>query len=633
MNKLLIPIILLFALIGAVGNVFAQAVTDEQLGLQYFNAREFEKSAALFERLFDEKPTIYNYTYLLQSLLEINDLDKAEKIVKRQAKKNPDDSRYIVDQGYVLIRSNQSNKASKLFDDAIKDLPADQRKIAELANAFQTRRENDYAIRTYMKGRQLLSPTYTFGFELANLYEVQGSFDKMTGEYIELLETRPEMQMQVQDRLQNSLNNDPEGLKSDALRTALLKKVQKSPDDIPLSEMMLWLSVQLKDFDAALIQAKALDRRLNENGSRVFALGLLCVSNNNYSTAADAFTYVIEKSKDVPLVLQSRVELLKSEYELVTRQYPVIRTDLVQLEGKYVNTLDEAGRNPLIYPLIRNLAHLRAFHLDNTTSAIELLEELIGLTANDPAMQAECKLELADIYLFTGDPWEATLLYSQVDKAFKNEPIGHEARFRNARLSFYIGEFDWARAQLDVLKAATSKLIANDAMSLSLLITDNIEEDSSTVELGTYTRADLLLYRNKPDAALAVLDSLMTAFPAHSIVDDALMKKAEIKITQGKFSEAIQILEKINTDYEFGILGDDALFRLALIYDQPESGLSEVSAYTSAELFFMGIRDPLSQDKAKAMASYQELLVKYPGSLFTVDARKRFRVLRGDQVN
>ncbi|KAF0199394.1 MAG: hypothetical protein FD166_517 [Bacteroidetes bacterium] len=609
MKKLLYLLLLLPALTVPAGSAFAQAVTDEQLGLQYFNAREFEKSAALFERLFEEKPTIYNYTYLLQSLLEINDLEKAEKIVKRQAKKNPDDSRYIVDQGYVLIRSNQSSKASKLFDEAIKDLPADQRRIAELANAFQVRRENDYAIRTYMRGRQLLSPTYTFGFELANLYEVQGSFDKMTGEYIELLETRPDMQMQVQDRLQNSLNNDPEGLKSEALRTALLKKVQKSPDDVPLSEMMLWLSVQLKDFDAALIQARALDRRLNENGSRVFALGLLCVSNGNYSTAAAAFTYVIEKSKDVPLVLQSRVELLKSEYEIVTRKYPVILTDLVQLEGKYVKTLDEAGRNPLIYPLIRNLAHLRAFYLDNTASAIELLEELIGLTANEPVIRAECKLELADIYLFTGDPWEATLLYSQVDKAFKNEPIGHEARFRNARLSFYIGEFDWARAQLDVLKAATSKLIANDAMSLSLLITDNIEEDSSTVELGTYTRADLLLYRNNPDAALDVLDSLMTAYPLHSIIDDALMKKAEILMKQGNFSGAETLYQKVISDFGDGILGDDALFNLAQMYDRQ-------------------LNDPV-----KAMAAYQELLVKYPGSLFTVDSRKRFRVLRGDQVN
>ncbi len=632
-KQLLFAFLLILALTGQVNIAMAQAVTDEQLGMQYFNNREFDKAAALFERLFDEKPGVYNYTYLLQSLLELNDLDKAEKIVKKQAKRNPEDPRYIIDQGYVLIRANQSNKATKLFEQAIKDLPADQRKISELANAFMVRRENDFAVRTYLKGRQLLSPGYTFGFELALLYETQGIYDKMADEYLNLLEKNPDMQNQVQDRLQNSLNNDPDGQKTEMVRIALLKKVQKSPNDVMLSELMLWLSIQLKDFDAAFIQAKALDRRLDENGSRVFALGRLCVANNNFTTAIEAYKYVIEKSKDIPLVIQSKVEILGAEYEQVTKKYPINQADLLKLEDKYNKTLAEAGRNPLIFPLMRNLAHLQAFYLNKTDSAIKLLEELIGLTSGDRTFQAESKLELADIFLFTGEPWEATLLYSQVDKAFKNDPIGHEARFRNARLSFYIGEFEWARAQLDVLKAATSKLIANDAMALSLLISDNIDMDSSTVQLATYARADLLLYRNKPDEALALLDSLLIAFPGHLITDDALMKKAEIQIKKGNFAEAETLFRTVVTDYGDGILGDDALFRLALLYDQPEKGLSEISSYSSAELFFLDIRDPQSKDKEKAMATYQELLVKYPGSLFTVDTRKRFRALRGDQVN
>lgn len=633
MKKLLFLLTLLLAIAGPAENVSAQAVTDEQLGLQYFNNREFDKAADLFERLFDEKPTIYNYTYLFQSLLELNELDRAEKMVKRQARQNPDDARYIVDQGYVLIRNNQSNKAARLFDQAIKDLPADQRKISELANAFQVRRENDYAIQTYLKGRQLLSPSYTFGFELALIYETQGNFSKMVDEYLGLLETRPDMQNQVQGRLQNSMANDPDGTKSELLHNALLKQIQKSPDDVMLAELMLWLSIQLKDFNSAFIQTKALDRRFDENGVRMFALGQLCINNNNFKVAIDAYNYIIEKSKDVTMVVQARVELLKSEYELITRQYPVNQPELVKLESKYKKTLDEAGRNPLIFPLMRNLAHLQAFYLNNTTAAIGLLEELISLTNNDRQLQAECKLELADIMLFTGDPWEATLLFSQVDKAFKNDPIGHEARFRNARLSFYIGEFDWAKAQLDVLKAATSKLIANDAMAMSLLISDNIEADSSTVALGAYARADLLLYRNKPDAAIAVIDSLLTAFPGHSITDDAMMKKAEIRVKQGKFTEAEALYRKVADDFGDGILGDDALFSLALLYDQGAADNAGDLSISPSLMFFLDIKDPLIKDNAKSMAAYQELLVKYPGSIYTVDARKRFRALRGDQVN
>lgn len=608
MKKLLF--LFLFAVLILPRNqAFAQAVTDEQLGLMYFNNKEFDKASALFERLFNEKPSLFNYTYLMQSLLEQNEFDKAEKVVKKQAKRFPDDSRYVVDQGFLLQRSNQANKAAKIFEQAIKDLPADQRKVIELANSFITRRENDYAIRTYLKGRQMLSPQYTFGLELSNLYEMSGNFEKMSDEYIALLETNPELLNQMQARLQNSLNNDPEGLKSEAFRMALLKSVQRKPDDILLSEMMLWLSLQLKDFEAALIQAKALDRRLGENGNRVFSLGGLSVGNGFYKTGAEAYQYVIERSDDLSLVVQSKVELLKADYEQIIRSYPINYKELTNLESRYLKTLEEAGRNPLVFPLMRNLAHLQAFHMSNSAGAISMLEELIGLTNNNRLLQAECKLELADIMLFTGEPWEATLLYSQVDKAFKNEPIGHEARFRNARLSFYIGEFNWAKAQLDVLKAATSKLIANDAMSMSLLISDNIDTDSLTVQLATFARADLLLYREKPEEAMALLDSLLIAFPGHPITDDALMKKAEIHLKRGNFTEAETLYLDVIKDYGDGILGDDAQFFLAELYENH------------------------LKDSAKAMAAYQELLMKYPGSLFTVEARKRFRLLRGDMVN
>ncbi|MGE5382816.1 MAG: tetratricopeptide repeat protein, partial [Omnitrophica WOR_2 bacterium] len=215
-------------------------------------------------------------------------------------------------------------------------------------------------------------------------------------------------------------------------------------------------------------------------------------------------------------------------------------------------------------------------------------------------------LELADILLFSGEPWEATLLYSQVDKAFKNDPLGHEARFRNAKLSFYIGEFEWARAQLDVLKAATSKLIANDAMQLSLLISDNIAYDSSTLALASYARADLLLFRNQPDRAYALLDSVLQAFPNHPIDDDAIMKEAEIRLKQGNFTAAETLYKEIIEKYPDDILADDALYDLALLYQNQ------------------------LKDNQKAMDCYQKLMTGYPGSLYVVDARKQFRSLRGD---
>lgn len=608
MKKLLLVFSMLFglALTPFTGWGQTEPVTDQQLGLQFYNDREFTKAAEVFERLYKSKPSHFTYTYYLQSLLELGDIEEAGKLVRQQMRQFPNDAKYEVDEGYIMIRGNQSAKAMRLFDDLVKDLKPDQREVIGLANAFSMRREYDYAIRTYQKGRQMMAPEFTFGFELAQMYELQGQYDKMVDEYINMMVQFPEQTGQVQARLQNSLLSDPENQKSDALHRALVMRVQKNPDDVVLSELLAWLSIQLEDFESALVQVKALDRREGENGTRVFALGQLCLSNNNYKVAADAFTYVMNHTDDPSMRITAEVELLKSEYQQVTTTYPVSPENMIKLEQKYKSTIDKNSNNPLSFPLIRNLAHIEAFYLENSQLAITLLEELIGKTNNNLTLQAESKLELADILLFSGEPWEATLLYSQVDKAFKNDPLGHEARFRNAKLSFYIGEFEWARAQLDVLKAATSKLIANDAMYLSLLITDNIDMDSSTLALASFARADLLLFRNQPVKAYELLDSILIAFPGHLITDDVLMKQAEIKLKQGDFALAETLYKTVLEQYPDDILADDALFNLATLY-----------------------KDHLN-DRQKAMDAYQKLMANYPGSLYVVEARKQFRDLRGD---
>jgi tetratricopeptide (TPR) repeat protein len=223
--------------------------------------------------------------------------------------------------------------------------------------------------------------------------------------------------------------------------------------------------------------------------------------------------------------------------------------------------------------------------------------------------RADLKLELGDIYLFEGEVWEASLLYSQVEKALKSEPVGHEAKLRNARLSYYIGEFEWAKAQLDVLKAATSKLIANDAMELSLLISDNMDPDSTYTGLLYFSRADLMIYRGKDDQALMTLDSISMVSLTHPLDDDVMFREAEIFIRKKDYTMADSILEKILTVYGDGILADNALFRRAELQEE------------------------VLEDKDKAMLFYQQLMLDYPGSLFATEARKRYRMLRGDFIN
>lgn len=583
--------------------------TEEQLGVQYYNNRELDKALATFESMYSRNPSQFTYTYYINTLFELKDFDKAEKVIKKQLKANPNDPRFQVDLGYLNIMQGDITKGRKMYENCLKDLQPNKIQIYNLSYAFSNRRETDYVIRTYQHGRVLLKDPSAFAFELAYTYETLGSTEQMIDEYLNLISSNPQQMTLVQNRLQAWLSDDVDNSKNDTYRKILLKKSQQNPDEILYNELLLWHSIQQKDFQLAILQAKALDRRYGENGKRIFDLAALCVSNENYDAAIDGYKYIIKKNSSDELVMRSRIELINTQFIQYKESFSQDKNRLLLMKQEYIQLIDEIGKTPFTIPLIMNLAHLQAFYLGETDEATELLLQAINIPRVPMENQAECKLELADIYLFSGEQWEATLLYSQVEKTFKNEPLGHEAKFRNAKLSFYIGEFGWALAQLDVLKAATSKLIANDALELSLLISDNIEEDSLTTPLSMYAKADLLEFRNRDSDALAVLDSISSLFPMHSISDNVLFKKAEIFSKNGKFDMAAANYSEIIEKYPYDLLADDAMYNLAGLYENQLN------------------------NKSKAMELYEKILTQYPGSLYVVDARKHFRALRNDPVN
>jgi tetratricopeptide (TPR) repeat protein len=580
---------------------------DSQLAMQFFQSRDFEKAAELFEGLYDKKPGSYYFTYYLYCLVEIKDYDRAEKLIRNQRKMEPGALKYMADLGYVYYRAGDTEKARKTYEEAIKKLPADQQQVMDLANAFILRGENEYAIRVYKRGRELLNNSYPFSFELAAVYERTGDIKNTIDQYLNLVTVNSSYVKTVEDKLQNLMANDPDNTRNEEIRKALLNKVQKEPDNEAFSELMWWYSLQQKDFEMALIQAKSLDRRLKEDGQRLLSLAQVAVSNEEYKVAEEAFRYVLAKGKENPYHDFAQIELLNTRYlEAVSGPVPPEK-ELSLLEQEFLAELSRSGENAATVGLVINLAHLDAFYLHKPDEAEAIMNKTLELPDLKPMLRAQCKIELADIQLYYGDVWDATLLYQQVYQDFKNDVIGQTAKFKNAKLSFYIGEFKWAKAQADILKAATSKLISNDAIALSLLVGENLDPDSGYAGLSIYARADLLDYKNQPLAALTTLDSIQTLFPDHPIMDEMLFRKAVICLKMGRTKEADSLLGLVTSLYPDGILADSALMKRGEIRER-----------------YLG-------DKEGAMQCYQEILEKYPGSVYAIDARKRYRVLRGDK--
>lgn len=588
----------------------AQKGNDEQLAMYYYERKEYDKAVVYFDKLYDKAPDMY-YNNYYKCLVELKDFGKAEKITKKQLKRNDGDVFLYVRLGSIYKLQGNADKEKEQYTKALKELPAEQGAIFALAHAFEDAGLYDYGIEAYKKGRKEFPTTYPFYYEIADLYKKKGDLKAMINEYLDAIEFRESELYTAQANLQQSLGYDDKngGLNNPLLKQELQKRIQKNPDKTVFAEFLIFLQNQQKDFEGAFAQSKALDKRLKEDGTRMMEQAKLCISNENYEVAEKCYQYIIGKGKENAYYDMAVIEKLNSSYARITARNNPPTAEVLLLESNIEAAIRDYGIGNLTLPLIKKSALLKAYYLDKPAEAIESLENVISQYTFNKNTMADIKLDLGDMNLLVGNIWDASLLYSQVEKDFKYEPVGQDAKFRNAKLSFYASDFKWAKTQCDVLKGATSKVIANDALDLSLVITDAIGIDTNAVPLSMFASAELLVLQHQYDRAVARLDSINTMFSEHTLGDDIYYKKAEIYKRTNRYEEAAKMYHNIVEYYPTELYGDDALFKEAELYER------------------------YLNDKEKAKQLYQDVLTKYPGSIYVVEARKRFRDLRGDGVN
>ncbi len=585
---------------------FAQGGTELALAKEYARKQEWVKAAATFQGLSAEVQQSVAYPDYFRTLLALKLYKDAEKLVKKTTKRNPDLTGAGVDAGSVLAAAGDEAGAQKSWKRTIDDLtPA---RVVSAATALRVAGQPALAEQAWLRGRQLAKNESAYATQLLELYAQTGQVQKTVDEVLLLAKREPGRLPEAQNMLQNVLRNDKD---FDTLEKTLLADVRANPDAAAAPELLIWLYTQRKDFFAALIQAKALDRRENREGARVLDLAQIAFENKDYESAIDGYDYLRTTYPNGQYYAFARQRAINSREAQLKTTFPVDPAKIRALLAEYDDLLKELGRSPATAAVLRDQAMLYAFQLDEKDRAMTLLNQIIAMPRVRPDLAADAKLALADIYLLKGEPWESSLLYSQVEKEMKETPTGYEAKLRNGRLNYFKGDFELAQAHLDILKNATTREIANDAMALSLLITYNtgLDPDSTHQALRRYASIELLVFQNKLPQAVARLDSLLRQFPGHSLTDEALYLKATLYARMTDYPAAVAALNQIIQNPKYDILSDDALFTLARLEE-----------------------DNLKQPAA-AMEHYNQVLTKYPGSIFTAEARRRFRHLRGDTVN
>ncbi|HMY43503.1 MAG TPA: hypothetical protein PLW92_10620 [Chitinophagales bacterium] len=577
---------------------------NHYLARQFVENKEFEKAAEYYADLFNQADGLQYYKEYYAVLNKIGNKENIEKLIKAAYKKSYNNPIYLIDLGIFYQQQNNRTEAEKIYTKIIKDLPKNKFDILGIANYFEQSNLFEEAKKTYLKGKEILKSPYEFNLQIANLYLYQDNISGMVQAYLDEAPSQADNLEIIENGLLKAINKNDKI--KDEIEKSLYQRIGKDKTMLVYQDLLVWLYMQINDFEGAIIQAKSLDILRNENGNNIFVIANAALQQKDYNAAIKGFQYIVQKGNNNPWYYAASLSLINAQKEKITNQTNYTQTDLLKLKVDYLDFINSNADNQMVYNATIDLASLEALYLHNTQDAIELLEELVKNPRLQATTIATAKLNLGDYYIMENNPWDARLLYTQVEKDQKGTALGEEAKFRNARLSYFKGDFEWAQTQLKIIKANTTELISNDAIDLSVFILDNLNTDDTDEILLAFSRANLLEFQNKLDAAKDSFALLLQHASNSSLIDDIYFEQYKIAKKQQKYSEALEYLLKIEKQYPTDILADDAIFYAAELYQN------------------------FLNDNLKAQNYYEKIILEYKDSTFVIEARKRYRLLRGD---
>ena len=589
MKKILLILILFFSL-------WANA-QNEQLANNYFDRGDFEKALLSYEDLLKNQIGNFNYFQrIIECYQQLQQYDKAQKAIEVQLDKFKQ-NQLLVELGYNFQLQKDQEKANKYYNQAIDKIKKNANEVFGIAYVFERKALVDYALLAYKTALEK-DPQMSFNFQMATLYGQQGNTDLMIDTFLQEAYQNPQNLPLIQNQLSRFMTEDMGASFNDSLKKALLVRAQKT-QDVFWNDFLSWLFIQQKEYGKAFIQQKAIYKRNPDSFANIVNLGQMAIEDNDQDSATEILNFVLQNTRDLDLLIQSNSYLIEMKIDHATeKDYPIITAELDKL-------IKEFGVSPYTLSLLKLQADFNAFHLNNPEKAKAILKSAMEMPINRYQL-AEVKMELADILLFEEKFNQALIYYSQIDEDMSGDVIGQEASLKTAKTSYFKTDFEWASHQLKVLKSASSQLIANDALDLFLLVSDNTVEDSLQVALKKFARADFLLYQNKKAAALAGFQLILKEHKGEDIEPVTLLRIGKIYEKMGDFANALANYDAIITKHKDCIYIDEAL-------------------YFSAEIYNIQLKDP---EKAKLL--YEEMLTKHEDSIFYVDSRNKYRKLRGD---
>lgn len=589
MKKTIAFIFLLFSLWASAQN--------EQLAQNYYDRGEFEKAVVSYEELLKNNPgNSLFFQRTVDCYQQLQQFDKAEKALQARLEKFKQ-SNLLIELGYNYQLQKDESKAKKIYEQAIDKISKNVNEAYGIGYTFERKSLLDYALLAYKTATEI-EPRLTFNSQIAVIYGQQGKTDLMIETYLLDAYQNPQNLPLIQSQLSRFMNEDADETFNDNLRKSLLLRAQKT-QDIFWNDFLSWFFIQQKEYGKAFIQQKAIYKREPESFSNIVNLGQMAIEDNDQEAATEILTFVLQNTNDIDLIIQANSYLMEMKIENSQEK------DYIAISQELDKLITEFGVSPYTLPLLRLQANFSAFQLKKPEQAKTILKNAMEMDLSRN-QTAEVKMELADILLYEEKFNQALIYYSQVENDMSGDVLGQEASLKTAKTSYYKADFEWANHQLKVLKSASTQLIANDALDLFLLISDNTVEDSTQTALKKFARADFLLYQNKKQESLAQFQQILKEHKGEEIEAVTLLRIGKIYEKLDDFTKALENYEAIINNHKDGIYIDEAL-------------------YFSAEIYADHLKD---NEKAKPL--YEKVILNHEDSIYSVEARKKYRQLRGD---
>jgi tetratricopeptide (TPR) repeat protein len=464
----------------------------------------------------------------------------------------------------------------------------------------------DQCIRTYLDGRSMSKNDAAFADELGNLYAALQQYASATKEYLRLIKTAPEQLSFIQSRL-SVFTAKPEGIS--AASETVKDELKNVPDNISLHRLYAWLLSEDRRYDTALEQYRIIDRLSNAKGNELFNFAQRLHQEHAYKTAAEAFKEVMDGYKNLQLLPFARFgyaraleeQLALTDMAASSSESPSTYAIPIQM---YESIAAEHANPDLAVQSLYRIGIIKfekLFDLDGALNAFNRIKDIPSAST----IYNDAVLKTGDIHTARNDLAAARKEYDRLS-IISLVQYQDQAAFKLAELDYFEANFDSA---LSILKRFNTNLntdLANDALELQYFIQEN--NTSAPQALAEFAKADLLMRQRKYSESLAQFQDIVKHYAAALLVDDAMMKIGELHLFLKHPDEAMRAFHFIADSIQSSILKDRAQFRIAEICQN------------------------ILNNKVQAIEAYEKLLAQFPNSLYAEEARKRIRLLRGDNL-